>query len=148
LASNSLLEALVFGARLAEDLRERGTLRLGRGTLPTPERFHLLPPPKALREAMTRLVGLERNAEGLNEALRIIAQIERAGGHEPTLLNMTATAKLVVSGALARRESRGSHFRTDYPQTDATGVRTFMTLARAEQMIAEPQAVASARSRA
>jgi len=148
LASNSLLEALVFGARLAEDLREHGTLRLGRGTLPSPERFHLLPPPKALREAMSRLVGLERNAEGLNEALRIIAQIERAGGHEPTLLNMTATAKLVVSGALARRESRGSHFRTDYPQTDATGVRTFMTLARAEQMIAEPQAVASARSRA
>ena len=39
LASNSLLEALVFGARVAEDVRERGTRRPGRGTLPTPERF-------------------------------------------------------------------------------------------------------------
>ena len=68
---------------------------------------------------MSRLVGLERDAEGLSEALRIITQIERAGAHEPALLNMTAAAKLVVAGALARRESRGGHFRTDYPQTDA-----------------------------
>ncbi|MGC9954351.1 MAG: L-aspartate oxidase [Rhizomicrobium sp.] len=146
LASNSLLEALVFGARLAEELRERDTLRADRGTLPTPERFRVLPPPQVLRDAMSRLVGLERSAEGLNEALRIITQIERAGAHEPTLLNMTATAKLVVAGALARRESRGSHFRTDYPQTDLYGVRTFLTLAEAERMIAEPGANAPTRS--
>jgi L-aspartate oxidase len=114
--------------------------------LPTPERFRVLPPPQVLRDAMSRLVGLERSAEGLNEALRIITQIERAGAHEPTLLNMTATAKLVVAGALARRESRGSHFRTDYPQTDLYGVRTFLTLAEAERMIAEPGANAPTRS--
>ena len=96
----------------------------------------MLPPPQVLREAMSRLVGLERCAEGLNEALRIIAKIERAGANEPTLLNMTATAKLVVAGALARRESRGSHFRTDYPQTDPYGVRTFLTLAQAERWLA------------
>jgi L-aspartate oxidase len=99
-----------------------------------------------LRDAMSRLVGLERNAEGLNEAQRIITQIERAGAHEPMLLNMTATAKLVVAGALARRESRGSHFRTDYPQTDLLGVRTFLTLAEAERMIAKPQSPATTRS--
>ncbi|MGA7675528.1 MAG: L-aspartate oxidase [Rhizomicrobium sp.] len=146
LASNSLLEALVFGARVAEELRERDTRLPGRGTLPTPERFRVLPPPRALRDAMSRLVGLERCAEGLSEALRIIIQIERAGAHEPTLLNMTATAKLVAAGALARRESRGSQFRTDYPQTDPYGVRTFLTLAQAERMIAEPGATAPARS--
>jgi L-aspartate oxidase len=146
LASNSLLEALVFGAHLADDLRERGTLRVSRGTLPTPERFRALPPPQVLREAMSRLVGLERCAEGLNEALRIIAQIERAGANEPTLLNMTATAKLVAAGALARRESRGSHFRTDYPQTDPCGVRTFLTLTQAERLIAESETKTTARN--
>ena len=91
--------------------------------------------PHVLREAMTRLVGLERNAQGLNEALRIIVHIERAGSNDPSLLNVTATAKLVVAGALARQESRGSHFRTDFPQTDPQGVRTFLTLAEAERMI-------------
>ena len=59
---------------------------------------------------------------------------------------MTATAKLVVAGALARRESRGSHFRTDYPQTDPHGVRTFLTLAQAERTIAEPGVNAPTRS--
>ena len=59
---------------------------------------------------------------------------------------MTATAKLVVAGALARRESRGSHFRTDYPQTDPYGVRTFLTLAQAERMIAEPETTTTTRS--
>ncbi|MBU6298625.1 MAG: L-aspartate oxidase [Alphaproteobacteria bacterium] len=135
LASNSLLEALVFGARLADDLRGRETTHLRRGNLPTPERFRVLPPPKALRDAMSRFVGLERNAESLNEALRVILRTEHAGAHEPALLNMTAAAKLVVAGALARRESRGGHFRTDYPQADKDGVRTFLTLADAEKII-------------
>jgi len=44
---------------------------------------------------MTRLVGLERDAAGLTEALAVISQVERAGGPEPALLNMTASAKLV-----------------------------------------------------
>ena len=82
----------------------------------------------------------------MNEALRIVTQIERAGAHEPTLLNMTATAKLVAAGALARRESRGSHFRTDYPQTEPSGGRTFLTLAQAERMIAEPTTTTTTRS--
>ncbi len=146
LASNSLLEALVFGARVAEDLREHVREHPGRGRLSTPERFHVLAPPQALRDVMSRRVGLERCAEGLNEALRVIAQIERAGAHEPALLNMTATAKLVVAGALARRESRGSHFRTDYPQTNANGERTVMTLAQAERIIAEPGTITPARN--
>ncbi|MDE2134067.1 MAG: L-aspartate oxidase [Alphaproteobacteria bacterium] len=146
LASNSLLEALVFGARVAEDLREHGLLRAGRGTLPTPGSFRVPPPPQALRDAMARLVGLERCAEGLTQASRIVSQIERAGAHEPALLNMTAGAKLVIAGALARRESRGSHFRTDHPQTDPHGERTFLTLAQAERTIAEPGATVPARS--
>jgi L-aspartate oxidase len=138
LASNSLLEALVFGARAAEDLRTSVVPRPGRGVLPAPRRFAAPPVPRMLRETMTRLVGLERNAEGLRSAFGIVAQIERAGAHEPSLLNMTVTAKMVIAGALARRESRGGHFRSDCPQTAAQGTRTFLTLADAERIAAEP----------
>jgi L-aspartate oxidase len=128
LASNSLLEALVFGARAAEDLKNTITPAQGRGTPPAPARFAAPPPPRLLRETMTRDVGMERDEAGLRNALDTIASIERAGNGEPSLLNMTATAKLVASAALARRESRGGHFRSDYPKTDAVGQRTFVTL--------------------
>ncbi len=50
---------------------------------------------------MTRLVGLERDDAGLREALSTIAAVERAGGNEPALCNMTAAAKLVAAAALA-----------------------------------------------
>jgi len=49
---------------------------------------------------------------------------------------MTATAKLVAAAAFARHESRGAHFRLDYPQTEEPGVRRFMTLADAESIAA------------
>jgi L-aspartate oxidase len=136
LASNSLLEALVFGARAAQDVLSTTMPRLTGGLLPAPVRYAAPPVPRALRETMTRFAGLERNAEGLTEALRLIEQIERAGGHEPSLLNMTVTAKMVVAGALARHESRGGHYRSDYPRTDAVAKRTFMTLADADAIAA------------
>jgi len=136
LASNSLLEALVFGARSAEAIRGSMAPSAGRGTPPAPERFAAPPPPHVLRDAMTRLVGLERDGEGLTEALAVIGQVERAGGSEPALLNMTASAKLVAAGALVRHESRGAHCRTDYPATDIVGRRTMMTLSSAEQIAA------------
>jgi len=135
LASNSLLEALVFGARAADDVKAAIAPREGHGTPPAPERFAAPAPPHVLREAMTRLVGLERDEEGLREALGIIAQVERAGASEPALLNMTASAKLVAAAALARRESRGGHYRKDYPSADEVGQRTFLTLAQAEASI-------------
>ena len=50
---------------------------------------------------------------------------------------MTASAKLVAAAALRRRESRGGHFRSDYPQTDENPARTFLTLAEAEKIAAE-----------
>ncbi len=116
LASNSLLEGLVFGARAAEDIAASVVAQAGHGTPPAPERFASPAPPHVLREAMTRLVGLERDEAGLSEALGVIAQVERAGGNEPALLHMTAAATLVTAAALTRRESRGGHYRSDYPE--------------------------------
>ncbi|HVU20127.1 MAG TPA: L-aspartate oxidase [Rhizomicrobium sp.] len=128
LASNSLLEGLVFGARAADDIRANVAQGIARGTPPAPERFAAPAPPHVLRDAMTRLVGLERDEAGLIDALAVIGQVERAGGSEPALLNMTATAKLVTATALTRHESRGGHYRSDYPQTEPKGLRTMMTL--------------------
>lgn len=135
LASNSLLETLVFGARAADDVRGTVVPQTGSGEAPVPERFNAPAPPKVLREAMTRYVGLERDEAGLKTALATIASVERAGAAEPALLNMIATAKLVAASALARHESRGAHFRSDYPQTDATPKRSFLTLADAQAIV-------------
>jgi L-aspartate oxidase len=137
LASNSLLETLVFGARAANDVRGRIAPQAAQGTPPAPERFNAPPPPRALREAMSRDVGLERDAAGLSAALATIEAVERAGAGEPALLNMTAAAKMVTAAALAGHESRGGHFRSDYPQTDTEAKRSFLTLAEAEKISAD-----------
>jgi L-aspartate oxidase len=134
LASNSLLEALVFGARAAEDVRNTIVAGKAMGEPPAPDRFAAPPPPHALRDTMSKLVGLERDAEGLSKAIDTITQIERAGAGEPALLNMTASAKLVATAAFARKESRGGHYRSDYPATDPVGSRTFLKLADAERI--------------
>lgn len=136
LASNSLLEGLVFGARVAQDVR--GTLMPGaaRGTPPAPPRFASPAPAHVLREAMTRLVGLERDDAGLRAALAIIARLERAG-NELAVQNMVASAKLVAAAALARTESRGGHWRSDYPTPAPTARRSFLTLADAGRIAAD-----------
>jgi L-aspartate oxidase len=89
---------------------------------------------------MSRDVALERNEEGLRDALGVIARLETTST-EPALLNMTAAAKLVTAAALARTESRGGHWRTDHPQTATQGTRTFMTLADAERIVANVEAL-------
>jgi L-aspartate oxidase len=142
LASNSLLEAIVFAARAAEDVRSTVRECPGRGVPVAPERFAAPSPPHVLREAMTRLVGLERDANGLREALLVIDQLERVSGGEPALLNMTASAKLVATAALLRNESRGGHYRIDAPQKGAAARRTFLTLSDAEA-VAQPLETAS-----
>ncbi|MDZ4868149.1 MAG: L-aspartate oxidase [Alphaproteobacteria bacterium] len=137
LASNSLLEAIVFGARAAKDVaqiarHETNAARpVTNGTLPTAVAV------KTLRHTMTMNVGLERDAEGLTEALATIAQLEKANAGDADMRNMTATALMIAGAALNRHESRGGHFRSDYPQTDAQGKRTFTTLAEVRKTAAE-----------
>jgi L-aspartate oxidase len=135
LASNSLLEGLIFGARAADDVHGQLAAGTMRGLPPAPQRFASPAPPHILRTAMSRDVALERNAQGLRAALGVIGRLETIT-NEPALLNMAAAAKLVTAAALARKESRGGHWRTDYPETQKTGARTFMTLADAERIAA------------
>jgi L-aspartate oxidase len=95
---------------------------------------------------MSRDVALERNEQGLRAALDVIARLETTST-EPALLNMTAAAKLVTAAALARTESRGGHWRSDHPQTSSHATRTFMTLADAERIAANVQALPRIRAR-
>jgi L-aspartate oxidase len=142
LASNGLLEALVFARRAAQDmLEECSTGDSGAVTLPnlpageTPDETLVA----QLRQTMTAHVGVLRDAEGLQRALATIAQIEAAQPHCAQLQNMTATATLITAAALARRESRGAHCRTDYPDTLPEAARSFLTLAEATAFRSNPE---------
>jgi L-aspartate oxidase len=134
LASNSLLEAALMGSaagmRAAEEARLLPVPRLPRITPPAADGHE---PPKiqlddmlySLKSLMWRQVGLLRNANGLKEAGERIAlwqhYLRRAGMtgvRSFELANMLAVAGLVTSAAHRRTESRGTHYRTDYPQRD------------------------------
>jgi L-aspartate oxidase len=140
LASNSLLEATVYGARIAEDisgLEPVRTLAPFKGIEwneaegeAAEQVLRDLTAVQDLRHVMTDLVGVERNAEGLRRALRTIADLETKALHVTrAYLNMTTSATLVAAAALKRTESRGGHFRTDFPQTDESWEHhTTMTL--------------------
>ncbi|WP_127143854.1 L-aspartate oxidase [Pelagibacterium montanilacus] len=150
LASNSLLEAVVYGARIAEDISGLEPLS---APLPPFEGIAFdpvkaadaeallrnLPAVRDMRTAMTAHVGLERDREGLREALRIIATLERtASGVTRAYLNMLTSATLVAASALLRTESRGGHFRTDHPVPDPAWERhTELTLPEALAIRAE-----------
>lgn len=138
LASNSLLEAVVFGARVAADIRAH---------LPQDRIGHFVHPRripgveraadaasrrkavKELREIMSKYVGVQRSAKGLRLALARLSALASRAGNDAVLANMLLAARLITGAALMRKESRGGHFRTDYPETDpALARRTFITL--------------------
>jgi aspartate oxidase len=94
-------------------------LRLPRRHVPCAE----LPPRSLqnLQNVMWRNVGLVRNGQDMLWAARVLAlwgRFPRNGkdraAHE--LANLTLVGRLVVEGALARKESRGAHYRTDFPE--------------------------------
>ena len=110
LASNSLLEAVVFAGRAAQDIDgmlPHHRIGLWRETEPMPAAEPLdNESVAALRSVMTRHVGVVRSAEGLTRALERIAEIERAGISR-RLRNMAVAARIVTWAALQREESRG-----------------------------------------
>ncbi|MCS7206644.1 MAG: L-aspartate oxidase [Dehalococcoidia bacterium] len=132
LASNSLLETVVFSHRVV-----RRTLGEGADAPPhhRPEVVYRLErrdvpcadiPPLTLRhlqDLMWEMVGLVRNGEGLLRACRVLAAWERTlppptERHSQELAHMVVVGRLMAEAAVRRTESRGAHFRTDYPHTD------------------------------
>jgi len=122
LASNSLLEAVVFSHRIADRLRD--------ASAPSPlaaeltEAPAMLPdaPRAELRQLMQTHAGVVRNAEGLGVALDRVDALCDAHGRA----NALVAARLILTAALARTESRGGHYRSDYPNAGPPQ-RTFIT---------------------
>jgi L-aspartate oxidase len=128
LASNSLLEALVFGARVARSLagtlphlrRPAGALELPpSASAPTGDDEDTATVESGIRRLAWEKVGLVRTAQGLGEAL---AGIEALTAKLPSgakrARDLATVARLVATAALARPESRGAHFRADRPLAD------------------------------
>jgi L-aspartate oxidase len=137
LASNSLLEGLVFGARAAAAMllplqaavskadrrpAEPWVMSSARG-IDAPQTI------AAVRDLMWRSVGLFRHAQGLGDAVirldRAYRRARTAGGPDRSFdaedwrhFNLLAVARLVARAALRRLESRGGHFREDFPARD------------------------------
>ncbi|MGR1582886.1 L-aspartate oxidase [Thalassobius sp. S69A] len=135
LASNGLLEALVYARHCAKGIR--AALPGERQADPVTLHFEPggpTPPSEAidtLRRCMTNNVGVVRDADGLRQALRIIDQLERDHPECPCFINMTATATLITAAALMRQESRGAHCRRDFPDLLDRAERTRITLDQA-----------------
>ena len=134
LASNSLLEGLVFGAACGRGAAQAAAGIADTFTVP-PVRFRFGPEPSrsldaaditnSLRSLMVRKMGITRDRSGLREAERDVAfwcryvlahEFDTRGGWE--LQNLLTVARLMIWAALEREESRGVHFRRDFPQRD------------------------------
>ncbi|MBW3097878.1 L-aspartate oxidase [Pseudohoeflea coraliihabitans] len=143
LASNSLLEAVVFAGRIAEDIQ--GMLPMPQLTdwggavgesdeLVTVEDSAEL---KHLRGIMSTHVGVLRDRAGLETAIRAIARLEQSN-KRVRFCNIVATAKLIAVAAWRRQESRGGHYRADFPEPSPSWKqRTFLTLAEVDTIVAE-----------
>lgn len=133
LASNSLLDGLVFGRRAALACRKAAPRRVVAGTAgPAPA----LPGPalQRLRQLMAAEAGVERDAAGLSRLIAVIDDLEARYGAADAVI----AARFVAASALSRTESRGGHFRSDFPRTASQARHSRMTLDAARQITHEP----------
>ena len=125
LASNSLLEGLVFAERVARDVARATEL----SRLPATESWKVPAladrgaaqvAADAIRSTMWEYAGVARSAEGLRRCRKELDSIAArlpVGATEEG--NMVDTARMIVSAALQREESRGGHYRSDFPRASA-----------------------------
>jgi L-aspartate oxidase len=131
LASNSLLEALVYGARapmsVLQTLESSPKYGIAQNWTPSVsvcEHPRQNDAPRAalmqrIRELMWSHVGLVRDAERLQEAKSLLAEFDRTmPATRCEARNILDCARLITSSSLERRESRGGHYRSDYPSPD------------------------------
>jgi L-aspartate oxidase len=133
LASNSLLEGLVFGARAAEAMVEDGLPEPAEATAAVLREPIAFASPAAsdpaalvstLRRRAWESLGLEREGEGLRGLLDDLARLAKEVAARPRgrataeARNLVAVAQAMAQSALFREESRGGHFRLDFPLPD------------------------------
>ncbi len=131
LASNSLMEVLVFSKRIMQRT-EKGTAVNTSGGGNVESGYYTIPKREVsgeisalnlttLQTLMWEKVGIVRSRETLEEAANILAAWEKtlekpSDRSSYELNNLVLTARLMTEAALIREESRGAHFRTDFPQ--------------------------------
>jgi L-aspartate oxidase len=128
LASNSLLECVVFGRRAAEAMvasakpgaPSSARLRTARFPIPVPR--HSESARSAVRDAAWLGAGIVRSEAGLKEGLTVLQTMQADWEPHPSpsldqleTANLLAVARIILSSALLRLESRGAHYRADYP---------------------------------
>lgn len=127
LASNSLLEGLVFGKRVGEHiLANTGLQIVNRDVMIQGELPHIqLPPKEEIQEMMMKYVGIVRTEEGLLYAKQWLEQYgtynkmlpyEDLTNEDVTIINMLTVCQVLTKAALQRKESIGGHYRSDFPK--------------------------------
>ncbi|RJT41424.1 L-aspartate oxidase [Mesorhizobium waimense] len=121
LASNSLTEAVVCARGVAESVAgssEGGGKRAMAPDLPAPD-------PRPVRPLLSLALGVTRDGEGLKEAARALLPLlqQHDAASDPAVVGL-----MIAVAALLRRESRGAHFRTDFPHQAAVARRSQTTL--------------------
>lgn len=129
LASNSLSEAVVFGHRISERIKELPDLPdvLPKRVVADPGQRHAAGTREKrvkLQKLMLRYVSVKRDEKGLRKALEELERMEQDFQDIPMeredfeYLNLLNTAVLTTRAALMREESRGGHYRIDFPEKD------------------------------
>ncbi|MGV3485479.1 MAG: L-aspartate oxidase [Planctomycetaceae bacterium] len=153
LASNSLLEGLVYGAHAGEAASRAAcempdtmqAIPIEQPVQPDAPEFDVADVKASLKSLMGRLVGVQRDAHGLREAAEQVdsyctfvmrQQFHSTEGWE--LQNMLCCAQMMTRAALMRQESRGVHLRLDFPQPDDSQWRRHLTI-RIDRNGGQPQ---------
>jgi len=122
LASNSLLEGVVYGARAGRDMKEFASANPGQGHIPSTPTFPKIEE-RWLRQLAWDKCGIIRTGEGLQQAISALDEVVFEQRPAATRLdfevrNMHTVARLIALSGLARKESRGGHNRADFPDKD------------------------------
>ncbi len=141
LASNSLLEGVVYGARAGTAMREESrsaTIADCKTSEPEPDNaLSAAQVVERVHNVTGRYAGVVRDGEGMQQGLAMLSSFANRLPHPDSRANCEArnlhqAATLILRSALARLESRGAHYRTDCPTHDDVRFRKHSVVKRAE----------------